>query len=319
MNRACEQKNKVNNLRLKSCDMSGIKIKPYNYEAFVCGMTYKDLMCSDFPVYRMQNITQVKPGRVLDVPICISSLKGEGILNDKSVKWRLSLKTKSGDIIVSNEGVMSVVYESGKITEAGSIKFTVPVIDALATVEIYLTETQSEKIISRNFFMFDIFYPKANTLKTDLTDIGFSGFDKKPEIYADTLCAFGKGKLEFDIKKTSVPGYEYGKPVYISLELCTLKNAGEIHIYANNIRINTFKYNRLKNECGFLTYIYNENIKTNIECGALCTVSIPPFVLKGMPNVFTIKLETDCGIMIFGRKSGHYPLGIEMGIKPVKY
>ncbi len=310
------QKNYVNDCRLENTETEKSQIKKFDYGEYVKDMTDADLLCNEFVAYNSTHIRQVRGRLKLNVPIYASCSEKTIGYGNREVRWQLCTRDKYLNEITVSEGLLTADYSEDAITYIGDIKLTMPMLDAVGVLKLYLLDSETEQVIMRNFMLFDIRHRKNNICYPDFSDIIVKGFDTVKIIgNNDVYYASGCGTVCALINKRDIPEYTYKKGIEVAFEATTLKNNSKVKLYVNNILIETKAFKKIPDVShGILTkqYLRDEIDLNKINCGYLFKAVIPNFACKGLPDSFSIRIETDGGVIIFGRKSGRYPLGFEI-------
>lgn len=309
------QKKQVNDYRLEYTSSDKTDIKNFDYGEFVKGMTEEDLKSEDFLAYKSAHIRQVRGRLKLNIPLYVSSGTDANYNKQMVVRWQLCTRDKYMNEITVSEGMLTADYMANSITYIGDIKLTTPMVDAVAILKMWLMDSETEQTQMRNFVMFDIRHRKQNIYYPDFSDIIANSFDSAKIICDGNayLCE-GRGILCSSMNKHDIPGFDYGSPFEIIFEATPLKNNSTVKVYVNNILLEKRKIERPPEKSfGVLTELYNADSGLDkITCGYVFKTIVPSFVSKGLPDYFSVRIETDGGIIIFGRKSGRYPVGFEV-------
>ena len=310
------QKNYVNDYRLENIKTQKSGIKKFDYGDYVKDMTDADLICNEFVAYDSTHIRQVRGRLKLNVPIYVSCSKKTIGYGNRSLRWKLCTRDKYLNEITVSEGLITADYDEDAITYIGDIKLTMPMLDAVGVLKLNLLDSETEQVIMRNFTMFDIRHRKNNIYYPDFSDMIVKGFDDVKMIgNNDVYYASGCGTVCALVNKKDIPEYTYKKGVEIAFEATTLKCNSTVKLYVNNILLETKILKKPPDKShGILTkqHLRDEVDLNKINCGYLLKAAIPNFACKGLSDSFSIRIETDGGIIIFGRKSGRYPVDFEI-------
>ncbi len=310
------QKNNVNDLRLEHIKPEKNSIKKFDYSEFIKGMTEEDLKSDDFLAYESSHIRSVRGRLKINIPLYVSSFTKENADKQMSVRWQLCTRDKYLNEITVSEGMLTADYKAESLTYIGDIKLTTPMQDALGILKMWLIESDTEEIVMRSFVLFDIRHKKANIYYPDYTDISASGLKNTKIIgNGEGYYAEGSGTLLLPLCKQDITEYKYGCMLEVLFEASNIKKDTTIKVFINNILLEKRTFKKLPDKSfGVLSELYlkDEEVFAQTNCGYMFKCLVPSFVLKGLPNYFNLRIETDGGIVLFGRKCGRYPLGFEI-------
>ena len=310
------QKNHINDYRLENTETQKAVIKKFDYGEYVKDMTEKDLASNEFLAYNSTHIRKVRGRLKLNVPVFVSCGKKAIGYGTRAVRWQLCTRDKYLNEITVSEGLITADYEENAITYIGDIKLITPMLDAIGVLKLYLLDGETEQIIMRNFMLFDIAHRKNNIYCPDFSDIIVNGFENAKIIGDnDVYYAEGCGTVCALVNKHDIPDYTYKKGIEIAFEATAIKNNATIKLYVNNILIDTKVLKKPSDiSHGILSkqYLRNNEDLNKVNCGYLFKVVVPSFACKGLPKNFSVRIETDGGLVLFSRKSGRYPLGFEI-------
>ncbi len=311
------QKNNINDYRLEHTGADKTGIKKFDYGEFVNGMTETDLKSDDFLAYKSTHIRQVRGRLKLNIPLYVSSRTDANCNKQMVVRWQMCTRDKYLNEITVSEGMLTADYMPNSITYIGDIKLITPMVDAVGILKMWLMDSETEQTVMRNFVLFDIRQRKGNIYYPDFTDIIANGFDDAKIICdGNVYYADGRGTLCSSMNKHDIPGFEYGSPLEILFEAVPVQNNATVKLYVNNILLEKRLIKKPPERSrGVLTKLYHTDSGLDkITCGYVFRAEVPSFVCKGLPDYFSVRIETDGGIILFGRKSGRYPVGLEVKI-----
>lgn len=195
--------------------------KIFGYEAYVPGMTIRDLHSKEFMALDCPPCRSVKSGEDISVPLVASNFSDRYMGQTLTVEYALRVDEPDCSYY-TDEGSTAIYWNDWGAFPAGSIDFTVPESEsATATLEVCLCAPSGETIM-RNFTTFDINTDclPENACEVPLSSFKASGF----EAYhgsaqgGNKLNGVGRGEFSTFVKLADIPGFDTAFEVKVLFE-----------------------------------------------------------------------------------------------------
>jgi hypothetical protein len=137
--------------------------KEFGYEAFVPGMTVRDLTAADFVGLDAPPCQTLAPRSFFSAPVFFCHY-GARRLNEITLRWRVDGVDRFGECRSFSEGSWSLKPEQYRAAGIGTLETELPNEPCLATVAVWV-EDESGEVVARNYVNVDLFDRPASDVE----------------------------------------------------------------------------------------------------------------------------------------------------------
>lgn len=158
------------------------RAKEWGYDAFVDGMSLRDVFGADVVGVDCPPCQTVRPGAALQLPLFVSNF-GSRALAGASVRWQLSLLDRFGNRSTRDEGRIAVTPRHYGVTDCGALDLTLPTETGLGILALRLVASDGATV-ARNYVNFDLFDEANPVVPVERTANGYV-LRFRPDDYAE--------------------------------------------------------------------------------------------------------------------------------------
>ncbi len=326
--------------------------KYFGYENYVEQMSINDLHSQNYLGFDYAPMSTKKTGELVSIPLFISAFDNKYFKKQMKVVWETELETGAFGRKTIDKKSMNITYDSYGTTNVGSIDICMPQENGILIVKLYLKDAKDNTVmknfilfdvtapiessytvtideLNTDGYKKAVFVQEGNKLNCiDAGKLSFSVDKKKikndsAEIVFEISSKEMLTKDRDDNADTSIildlmRGYRVDRGLNKNSFYMTddEKFSSNIKVYAADKLIGEFNLSDDPADAtGCLSWHYQAVDNRLDEAGSygyLCKVNIDENTLKDLPEIFDVTICSDNGISIFGRKSGRYPIDIEI-------
>lgn len=319
-------------------------IKEFGYEEYVPQMTVSDLHSKDFLAADCEPMKTAACGDKISIPLVISSFTDENHNRNMKIKWELA----ADNVVISNDEI-DIIYSRYGCNSMGMLNITLPEYDCISVIRLYLVNENNE-IVMRNFVIYDVCGKRDSLILENAKADGNVSY----AIGGSKVNCFG-GKIEYRVKKSDIPNYKTGCDINLRFEASAReqltrdmdgciwnqetiglsenhgKNPNSYYQtdenrYPSDVTIHVGNASKTFNlpdapadSRGCLSWHYQTFDNKNDEAGSygyFCEMKITADTLDELPECFLVTFESENNFSLYGRKSGRYPISVEISVDP---
>ena len=326
--------------------------KYFGYDFFNEAMSIKDLHSEDYLGFDRAPMATVAKGENISIPLFISSFTDKHHGKAMRVIYKTELETGINGRRSLDEGSIDITYNKYGTTFISPLEITAPEKSGILIVKLYLTDSEDDLVMSNYILFDIDGGERGSVKLEDIKTSGFKRAwlvqeGNKLNCIGDGAISFtvskkdlgpgggeivfeassreelqkdirsktdGEGKTDLDLFR----GYFEERDTNPNSFYMTddEKHASKIEVYAGHIKLcDLILEDDPADSSGSLSWHYQISDKHLDEAGSygyLCRVKIDKDTLAFLPESFDINIKVTDSLSIFGRRSGRYPIGVEI-------
>ena len=325
--------------------------KTFGYDAFVPGMSIRDLHAADFLATDCAPMQSAVPGESVTIPLVISSFSARH--HGRRMRIRYELADETGAVF--SEGIRACTYTRYGCTPLDPLTLTLPESDGLAVVRLYLLDADGACVM-RNFVVYNV---HGDRPVLPLRISAAEGFRRISDCQNGCKHSFiGSGTVRMTVNRADIPGYTDGCPIAFRMEASAkpelTKDRESIGWAPDTIGLftdpgrNPNSYPQTDAVCtpAAVTVRIDDRFQKTFSLpdgpadsrGCLSWFSQPPHrsedagsygyrcewtlsadEARSLPDRFEIVLESSTGFSLYERESGRYAIGTELWVPETQH